>query len=103
MVGPLQQGDGEWSAEKTKLHVPSREMELCKCSMRRRRASRLLDLRAVSGSTRAKSIRAKNCEAIINECVEEVKGFGGMLEYWNGGVMGKRTRPQLNSPSAPVK
>jgi hypothetical protein len=64
-------------AQKTKLHLPSGEMELCRCSMWRRRASRLLDLRSVSGSTSGTSIRANRCEGIINECAEEVKGFEG--------------------------
>jgi hypothetical protein len=73
MVGPPQQRDGEWSAEITKLHVPSREMELCKCSMRRRRVSRLLDLRAVCGSASGIPARSKNCGAIINEWAEESK------------------------------
>jgi hypothetical protein len=75
MIGPLQQGDGEWSAEKTKLHVPSGEMELCSCSMRHRRVSRLLDLRAVSGSKSGTLIRAKSSKAIIVKCPEEVNIF----------------------------
>jgi hypothetical protein len=75
MIGPLQQGDGEWGAEKTKPHAPKGEMELCSCSMRRRRVSRLLDLRSVSGSKSGTSIRAKNCEAIIVKWPEEVNTF----------------------------